>query len=175
MVVVDGPFRTPLTSAAALKAFGELIRIHAMKHVWPIVAALSIGLQLGGNQASRGEQVSIDLTQWTPPDIGTVSDDPFGQLVRYGHNLFTDTATEIGPSVSEPAKRLAGNNLACQNCHLRGGTQPYAMPMTGIKANRHSIRSLCGRQRFPAHQAVAAAEPNPRGRSAIAYAQPYGD
>src|SRR6516162_7953461 len=23
-------------------------------------------------------------------------------------------------------------NLACQNCHLQAGTQPYAMPMTGI-------------------------------------------
>ena len=91
-----------------------------MKQVWPVVAALSNGLLLEGNQISHGEQVSIDLTQWTPPDIGTVGDDSFGQLVRYGHNLFTDTANEIGPSVSEPAKRLAGNNLACQNCHLRG-------------------------------------------------------
>ena len=103
-----------------------------MKHVWPLVAALSIGLLLVGNQMCRGEQVSIDLTQWTPPDIGTVSDDPFGQLIRYGRNLFTDTANEIGPSVPDPTKRLAGNNLACQNCHLRGGTQPYAMPMTGV-------------------------------------------
>jgi hypothetical protein len=50
-----------------------------MKHVWPVVAALSIGLLLAGNQTSRGEQVSIDLTLWTPPDIGTVDDDPFGQ------------------------------------------------------------------------------------------------
>ena len=73
-----------------------------MKQVWPVVAALSIGLLLEGNQISHGEQVSIDLTKWTPPDIGTVSDDPFSQLVRYGHNLFTDTAKEIGPSVSDP-------------------------------------------------------------------------
>ena len=102
-----------------------------MKHVWPIASVLSIGLLLAGTQISRGEQ-TIDLTQWMLPDIRTVGDGPFGQLVRYGHSLFTDTANEIGPSVSEPAKRLAGNNLACQNCHLRGGTQPYAMPMTGV-------------------------------------------
>jgi thiosulfate dehydrogenase len=95
----------------------------AMKHVWSVVAALSAGLLLGANETSRGEQVAIDLTQWTPPDIGTVGDDPFGQLVRYGHNLFTDTANEIGPAISNPAKRLSGNNLACQNCHLRAGTQ----------------------------------------------------
>jgi len=102
-----------------------------MKHVWPIASVLSIGLLLAGTQTSRGEQ-TIDLTQWMLPDIRKVGDGPFGQLVRYGHSLFTDTANEIGPSVSEPAKRLAGNNLACQNCHLRGGTQPYAMPMTGV-------------------------------------------
>src|SRR5262249_4332702 len=142
MVVVDGPFRTPLTSAAALKAFGELIRIHAMKHVWHIVAALSIGLQLGGNQASRGEPVTIDLTQWTPPDIGTVSDDPFGQLVRYGHNLFTDTANEMGPSVSEPAKRLAGNNLVCQNCHLRAGSINDAFPRSILREPQTPIKGM---------------------------------
>ena len=103
-----------------------------MKLVWPVVATLSIGLLLAGNQTTRGEQIRIDLTQWTSPDIGTVGDDPFGKLVRYGHSLFTDTPNEIGPSVPEPARRLAGNNLACQNCHLLGGTQPYAMPMTGV-------------------------------------------
>src|SRR5215471_13672724 len=103
-----------------------------MKRIWLVVAALSTGLLLGSNRTPHAEPGTIDLTQWTPPDIGTVGDDPFGRLVRYGHNLFTDTANEIGPSVSEPAKRLAGNNLACQNCHLRDGTQPYAMPMTGV-------------------------------------------
>src|SRR5262249_45954454 len=33
---------------------------------------------------------------------------------------------------SDSAKRFTGNNLACQNCHLQAGTQPYAMPLTGI-------------------------------------------
>jgi thiosulfate dehydrogenase len=61
-----------------------------------------------------------------------LGDDPFGKLVKYGRKLFTDTANEIGPAVSDPAKRLAGNNLACENCHLRAGTQPYAMPLVGV-------------------------------------------
>ena len=81
---------------------------------------------------SAAETVAIDLTQWTPPDISKVGEDPFGELVRYGHALFTDTPNEIGPEVSDAAKRFAGNNLACQNCHLKAGTQPYAMPMTGV-------------------------------------------
>jgi thiosulfate dehydrogenase len=74
----------------------------------------------------------IDLTRWAPPDIATVGDDPFGALVKYGHALFTNTANEIGPTVSDATRRFAGNNLTCQNCHLQGGTQPYAMPLMGI-------------------------------------------
>ena len=103
-----------------------------MKRIWLVVATLIAGLLFGGNQTPHAEQVTIDLSKWTPPDIGVVGDDPFSKLVKYGHKLFTDTANEVGPSVSDPAKRLAGNNLACQNCHLRAGTQPYAMPLIGV-------------------------------------------
>src|ERR1700674_556185 len=74
----------------------------------------------------------IDLTQWMPPEITKVGDDPFGKLVKYGHALFTDTANEIGPTLPDPATRFSGNNLACQNCHLQGGAQPYAMPLVGV-------------------------------------------
>src|SRR5262249_26673376 len=86
----------------------------------------------GNNQMSAAETVAIDLTQWTPPDISKVGEDPFGDLVKYGHALFTDTPNEIGPEISDAAKRFAGNNLACQNCHLKAGTQPYAMPLIGV-------------------------------------------
>jgi thiosulfate dehydrogenase len=90
------------------------------------VAALIMGL----DRSIAGRD--IDLTHWTPPDIAVVPDDPFGELVTYGYALFTNTANEIGPTVSDPARRFAGNNLTCQNCHLRGGTQPYAMPLIGV-------------------------------------------
>jgi thiosulfate dehydrogenase len=75
---------------------------------------------------------TVDLTQWSPPDLAALADDPFGKLVRYGHALMTNTANEIGPTAADPEKRFSGNNLACQNCHLQAGTQPYAMPLTGI-------------------------------------------
>ncbi len=103
-----------------------------MKCTWPIFAALSAGLLVATSQTPRAETAVIDLTRWTPPDISTVGDDPFGKLVKYGHALFTNTANEIGPAVPDVPKRLAGNNLACQSCHLQAGTQPYAMPMTGV-------------------------------------------
>jgi thiosulfate dehydrogenase len=103
-----------------------------MKMHWPIFATLSAALLGAGSQTLRAETVVIDLARWTPPNISSVGDDPFGKLVKYGHELFTNTANEIGPLVSDASKRLAGNNLTCQHCHLQAGTQPYAMPMTGV-------------------------------------------
>ncbi len=75
---------------------------------------------------------TVDLTKRAPPDIRRVADDAFGRLVKYGYALVTDTANQIGPAALEPAKRFAGNNLTCQNCHLQGGAQSYAMPLIGV-------------------------------------------
>jgi thiosulfate dehydrogenase len=105
-----------------------------MKRSWLLllVATLCTTASIAGRNRSIAGSNDIDLTQWTPPDITAVADDPFGTLVKYGHALFTDTANEIGPKVPNPARRFAGNNLACQNCHLQGGTQPYAMSLIGV-------------------------------------------
>lgn len=92
-----------------------------------LVVALTAARDLVARDA-----VTVDLTQWSPPDLASLGDDPFGKLVKYGHALVTDTANVIGPTVADRDKRFSGNNLACQNCHLRGGTQPYAMPLMGI-------------------------------------------
>ena len=103
-----------------------------MKYIHLPLAMLVAGLCSANNPIWAADPATIDLTQWKPPDIASVGEDPFGKLVKYGHALFSITANEIGPSVPDPAKRFAGNNLACQNCHLQAGTQPYAMPMLGI-------------------------------------------
>ena len=81
--------------------------------------------------AQAAEASAIDLTAWTAPQMRAVGDDPFGRLVKYGYALMVDTPSHIGPAAADPARRYAGNNLTCQNCHLKAGTQPYAMPLTG--------------------------------------------
>jgi thiosulfate dehydrogenase len=82
--------------------------------------------------SSAADRVEVDLTRWTAPDVASLGQDAFGELAKYGYALFTGTADEIGPAVSDVSRRFARNNLACGNCHLAGGTQPYAMPLTGI-------------------------------------------
>jgi hypothetical protein len=77
-----------------------------MKRIPLIAAAVLAGLGTGSNQTSAAERVAIDLTQWTPPDISTVGEDPFGALAKYGHALFTDTANQIGPEVADATGAL---------------------------------------------------------------------
>ena len=36
------------------------------------------------------------------------------------------------PEVADPAKRFAGNNLACGNCHLQAGTKKFGIPLFGL-------------------------------------------
>lgn len=52
--------------------------------------------------------------------------------IKMGYELITNTSAHIGPQVSDPVKRFAGNNLACTNCHLNAGTKPFAAPFVGI-------------------------------------------
>ncbi len=96
-----------------------------------VVLALGAGRALMGT-AQAAERAQVDLTDWAPPGIRTLADDPFGKLVKYGRTLMVDTANQIGPAAADPAKRYSGNNLSCQSCHLQAGTQPYSMPVTGV-------------------------------------------
>lgn len=55
-----------------------------------------------------------------------------GELIAQGYRQISRTFAEIGPEVSDPAKRFAGNNLSCQNCHLDGGTNRTGLPLVGV-------------------------------------------
>ena len=95
-----------------------------------LIATLSLVAIQG--PLSAAQPLEVDLVHLAPPDIATVRQDASGTPIKYGYALLTDTANQIGPTVADPGKRYSGNNLACQNCHLRAGTQPYAMPLMGI-------------------------------------------
>src|SRR5712691_4104971 len=69
---------------------------------------------------------------WTVPEIGALPDDANGRQVRRGRDLITATYAHIGPEVADPAKRFAGNNLACSNCHLNAGTKKFGIALFGL-------------------------------------------
>ncbi|HXI05202.1 MAG: c-type cytochrome [Bradyrhizobium sp.] len=69
---------------------------------------------------------------WTMPEVSALPRDARGQLIRDGRDIMLATYAHIGPDVADPAKRFAGNNLACTNCHLDGGTKKFGIPLFGI-------------------------------------------
>jgi thiosulfate dehydrogenase len=73
-----------------------------------------------------------ELPPWPQHDADALPAGAWGDTVRYGRDLILHTAGLIGPEVADPAMRYAGNNLACGNCHLAGGTQRYGLPLQGV-------------------------------------------
>jgi thiosulfate dehydrogenase len=97
------------------------------------VSLWCLGLMAGvGVGVSPAQQASTNAPIWTVPEIGALPDDSHGRQVRFGRDLVTATYAHIGPEVSDPARRYAGNNLACANCHLQAGTKKFGIPLFGV-------------------------------------------
>jgi thiosulfate dehydrogenase len=105
-------------------------RARAIFHLslWHALAAL-VGVIFIASPA-QSQQTSTAI--WTVPEVGALPDDAHGQQVRRGRDLITATYAHIGPEVSDPAKRYAGNNLACSNCHLEAGAKKFGLPIFGL-------------------------------------------
>lgn len=56
-----------------------------------------------------------------PPPLESAPQDKYGDMVRLGHAIFTDTPSK--------AARYVGNQLSCTNCHLDAGRQANAAPL----------------------------------------------
>ncbi len=56
---------------------------------------------------------------------------------------YQQTYAYIGPFVVDLAKRYAGNDLACGDCHLEAGTKTSGLPLVGLYSDfpRYSARS----------------------------------
>lgn len=80
--------------------------------------------------ASPDVAASPQVVAWRFPD--QIPDTPAGESIRYGRELISKTATYLGPTASDPALRLAGNQLSCSNCHLGKGTRAHAAGFVGI-------------------------------------------
>ena len=69
---------------------------------------------------------------WSVPNIDAQPTDAAGMQIRAGRDLVTATYAHIGPQVADAAKRYAGNNLACTNCHLNAGIKKFGLPLFGL-------------------------------------------
>lgn len=65
-------------------------------------------------------------------NLDSLPQDKQGKMIRYGYHLVAHTSSIIGPDVRNPVMRFAGNNLACQNCHIDSGQRKFAAPFVGV-------------------------------------------
>ena len=94
---------------------------------------LAIATSTGRPLLRARSQQPAEIT-WRVPAADALPAGIWKDTVLYGRRLFVETPSLIGPEVTEPAMRYAGNNLSCQSCHLLAGTQAFALPMIGVYA-----------------------------------------
>jgi thiosulfate dehydrogenase len=89
------------------------------------IAGFGVGYAIWGQRPDwyRGHDV------WRLPP-GLQSD-----LIRYGWQLIVETPRHIGKSGVDAAKRYAGNDLACTNCHMDAGLRSFAAPLVSTFAS----------------------------------------
>lgn len=96
----------------------------------PLAAALLAASFAGTAQGTE----KISLLERKAPDVSSLPSGPYRDLVVLGQQLSTRAFAHIGPEVKDPAKRFAGNNLACTSCHQAEAAKPFAMPWVGVAA-----------------------------------------
>ncbi len=60
-------------------------------------------------------------TVFVPPDEASIPDNAFGDMVKLGRRIFTDT--------EHSASEYTGNQLNCSNCHLDAGRRADSAPL----------------------------------------------
>ena len=83
----------------------------------------------------------IVVKDWVKPDESTIPNNLFGDTVRYGKALVSETYKYIGPEVADKNMRYAGNNYACASCHQEAGTKKWSAPFMATMPNFPQYRN----------------------------------
>jgi len=96
----------------------------------PAVPAVAFSATPGQDEAKTGNlpatatpapQTAEQGGDFSPPDPEDIPEGEFGDVIRLGKNIFTDTQTY--------ASAYVGNGLNCVNCHLDAGRKPDSAPL----------------------------------------------
>ncbi len=85
-----------------------------------------------GPSASAQKMPAPALSDWPQPDASKLPAGAWRDVVLYGRKLIVETYAVVGPEAPNKAMRYAGNNLACQSCHLNAGMQKFGLPLIGV-------------------------------------------
>jgi thiosulfate dehydrogenase len=81
---------------------------------------------------SSTNNINYSGIYWMDYDTSSLTSNEENNKIKYGFELFENTADHIGPKNKLGKKPSSGNNLSCTNCHLGAGTKPFSAPLIGI-------------------------------------------
>ncbi len=90
----------------------------------PVTSRLRQLALLGALLAATAGAGAAQEAPFNPPDDASIPAGPFGDAVRLGRLLLTETPQRLPD--------YTGNALRCSSCHLNEGRTPYAAPWVGI-------------------------------------------
>ena len=102
-----------------------------VQSVFGVVILIFILLVVFWTNPSLFSSNKIDPENWQPknPETDIPEDE---KLVKYGYQLVVESSKYMGPLAKNPLVRYAGNNLSCQNCHLKAGTTRGSASFVGV-------------------------------------------
>ena len=106
---------------------------------WKMVIAAILAAGVAGVSAWQTGLIFMPRTaasSFQPPPDSAIPAGKFGDVVRFGEQIFRDPATY--------APHFVGNDLRCSNCHLQAGRQAGASPMWAAYAAYPAYRSKNG-------------------------------
>jgi len=87
--------------------------------------------------SSPGAAGAAAKGNFVPPDDADMPNGPFGDVVRRGRDIFTNTR--------EHAPAYVGNGLSCSNCHLDAGRLANSAPLWGAYVRYPAFRAKTGK------------------------------
>ena len=101
--------------------------------IFSLVVIMTIGIIVFSANPDLISTRGVSSENWTPKNPATdIPEDQEHRLVKYGYQLVTESSKYMGPLAKNPLVRYGGNNLSCQNCHLKAGTAQGSASFVGV-------------------------------------------
>jgi len=92
------------------------------------------------------DEVSIPVAttsdDWQAPDINSLPDDEQGKLIRYGHEVISNTSLFFGPKGNIAP---ITNGMNCANCHIDAGARSWGGSFSAVASLYPQFRNRSGR------------------------------
>jgi thiosulfate dehydrogenase len=86
--------------------------------------------------------VATSADEWKAPDINNLPDDEQGKLIRFGHELISNTSLFFGPKGSIAS---ITNGMNCANCHIDAGAKSFGGSFSAVASMYPLFRNRSGR------------------------------